>query len=231
MKRCAVLFFFACSDRLIPDVPLVADTSTTLDADGDGDVYADCDDNDPRVAHGLIDVPYDGLDNDCDCGDVVDVDQDGFAALAVGGRDCDDEDATLYPGIADHDARCPAEPDADGDGARVDCDDSRSAVGPAQAEIPGNGVDDDCDGGDHFVVQQADQQTFLLSEAPVDGTLRVWVLNSANPYLEGAEALERCCGSACFLYARTDPTTVTLAEFVPRVGASVFITYDIAPAR
>lgn len=227
-----LLFLFACGrsaarpdgDDATLDTAAPADPA---DGDGDGVVYGDCDDADPRVAYGLYDVPYDGLDNDCSCGDVVDVDEDGFAALVAGGNDCADNDPGLYPGSPGHAERCPSSPDADGDGARVDCDDADAAVGPDQAEVPRNGVDDDCDGGDHFIAQ-ADQHTFPLSEVPADGSLRVWTLTGSGGYGEGALSLEQCCASACFLYERPDPTTVTLPEYVPAVGAAVFITYDIA---
>lgn len=43
-------------------------------------------------------VPYDGIDQDCDGGDLRDVDGDGAEAQRVGGADCDDADAAVGPG-------------------------------------------------------------------------------------------------------------------------------------
>ncbi len=74
----------------------------TAPADNDGDGYldtVDCDDNDPDVNPGADEVPYDGVDNDCDDGDLTDVDGDGFDWEGLqGGHDCDDEDPDVYPG-------------------------------------------------------------------------------------------------------------------------------------
>jgi hypothetical protein len=44
----------------------------------------------------------------------------------------------------------PADPDADGDGvpASADCRDDLAGVWPGGVEVPGNGLDDDCAGGD-----------------------------------------------------------------------------------
>jgi putative metal-binding protein len=44
----------------------------------------------------------------------------------------------------------PADPDGDGDGvpASADCRDNDAAVWPGGVEVPGNGIDDDCAGGD-----------------------------------------------------------------------------------
>lgn len=58
----------------------------------------DCDDTDLRVGPGRAEVPYDGVDQDCDGGDDTDLDGDGSHAAVVGGRDCDDARADVHPG-------------------------------------------------------------------------------------------------------------------------------------
>ncbi len=100
----------------------------------------------------------------------ADADGDGFDSIFCGGRDCDDADAGRYPGNTeicddsideDCDERTFGVRDADGDGAPdalccnmdeagspicgTDCDDTRSDVGPTQAETC-DGLDNDCDG-------------------------------------------------------------------------------------
>jgi len=49
----------------------------------------------------LDEIPYDGIDQDCDGADLTDVDGDGFDAAEAGGSDCDDEDATVNPGATE----------------------------------------------------------------------------------------------------------------------------------
>lgn len=56
-------------------------------------------------------VAPDGVDQNCDGVDGVDGDQDGYAATATGGGDCDDQSALTHPGA----------PDVAGDGVDQDC--------------------------------------------------------------------------------------------------------------
>lgn len=105
------------------------------------------------------------------CAEGTDSDGDGFCAESAGlpPGDCDDADASTFPGAAqvcdgiNNDCDDPewplvpaAEADSDGDGFRVcpervivltleDCDDADAGVGPLAHEVC-NGVDDDCDG-------------------------------------------------------------------------------------
>ncbi len=64
-----------------------------LPVDGDGDGWEppeDCDDDDRDVHPDATEVPYNGVDEDCQDGDLVDVDGDGYSAVEAGGDDCAD---------------------------------------------------------------------------------------------------------------------------------------------
>ncbi len=144
------LLLLACEERGAPP------SSAATDADGDGFAASagDCDDGDAASFPGAAEVPYDGVDQDCDGRDLADADGDGWDALEVGGDDCDDADATSYPGAdevpydgIDNDCEADGDlTDVDGDGydaaevGGADCADSDATVHP--------GVFDDCDGGD-----------------------------------------------------------------------------------
>ncbi|GAB4343177.1 MAG: hypothetical protein Kow0099_21420 [Candidatus Abyssubacteria bacterium] len=141
------------------------------DADGDGYQSSqcnpdplqgggDCDDANPAVNPGTAEAPYNGVDDDCDPATPDDdLDGDGFGIA----QDCDDADPGVNPGVAEvcddgidndcdglvdsNDPDCGVAPvDNDGDGftSDVDCDDNNPAVNPGAAEIPYNGIDDDC---------------------------------------------------------------------------------------
>jgi hypothetical protein len=89
------------------------DCAFACDADGDGwqgNGGPDCDDGNAAVNPDEDEVPYDGLDNDCDeATPDDDLDGDGFLAAA----DCDDASAATYPGA----------PETCGNGQLDDCDD------------------------------------------------------------------------------------------------------------
>jgi hypothetical protein len=163
-------------DGLIDSVYTGGGNTGFVDADGDGWFdFEDCDDNDPNVNPAAMEIIGDGIDNNCD-GLVdstywgggnpgyVDADGDGFPSFI----DCDDTDSTINPGATEImgdgiDNDCdglvdmPSQwggnnpiilVDADGDGwpAIIDCDDNDPNVNPGMPEIPGDGIDNNCNG-------------------------------------------------------------------------------------
>lgn len=148
------------------------------DADGDGVPDAsDCGPEDATVSWCASERAYDGVDNDCVGGDEVDVDNDGYVAVVVGGDDCDDTDGAIHPGVAevahdgvDQDCVDGDLLDGDGDGYDADfsggpdCDDADASIHPGASEVAGDGVDQDCNGHDPPVVVGA----------PWDGDPSVW---------------------------------------------------------
>jgi hypothetical protein len=163
-----------------PDTPtvdcsLVAEITTDSDGDGFDTVEAggnDCDDTDASVNPGMVEVWYDGVDQDCSGGSDFDQDADGFESkvfndsydpdcdpsTTVCGGDCQDVDASINPGSDDVwydgvDQNCSggSDFDQDGDGYRSaeygwnDCDDQDEGVNPDSVE-QFNRKDDDCNG-------------------------------------------------------------------------------------
>ena len=113
----------------------------------------DCNDDDPGVNPGTVEVTCDDLDNDCnpDTLDAPDSDEDGFTPCE---GDCDDNQPLVGPeetevacdGLDnDCDEQTEDAQDIDFDGfACDDCDDEDPLVNPGQTEEQCNGADDDC---------------------------------------------------------------------------------------
>ena len=135
------------ADTICVDGVCVAVDQVTFYRDNDGDGFGDpdntmtgtgtpqegwvlwagdCDDTDPAVNVLAAEIPDNGIDDNCngliDNDDVryIDADGDGYGSQ--------EESA------------------ADGVFNKLDCDDTNAAVHPYQNEIPGNGIDDNCDG-------------------------------------------------------------------------------------
>jgi hypothetical protein len=123
----------------------------------------DCDDTDPDSYPGAPEVPYDGIDQDCDGLDECDLDADGYTAEECAGDDCDDDDADVNPGASeiwydgvDGDCDEASDYDADGDGFDSatydgeDCDDADPDTYPDAPDEPYDGIITDCDGADEY---------------------------------------------------------------------------------
>jgi hypothetical protein len=67
------------------------------DADGDGVRRpADCNDTTPAIRPGVVDIPDDGIDQDCSGADSTNLDRDGDGVPRP--QDCDDSDPRVRPG-------------------------------------------------------------------------------------------------------------------------------------
>ena len=98
--------------------------STALDPDGDGfGPQRDCVPLDPGINSAVMEIWYDGVDQDCSGGSDFDQDGDGFASST--------------------------EPNEEGI-VGTDCDDLNEAVNPGAEERWYDGVDQNCDGADDF---------------------------------------------------------------------------------
>ncbi len=141
---------------------------TVEDIDGDGFSSADdCDDFNANVNPDQIEVPYNGLDDDCDPSTLDDdLDQDGWNLL----NDCDDNNPDVHPfleeipynGLDDDCNSNSLDDDLDQDGFVFadDCDDTNPNINPDATDIPNNNIDEDCNGVDANAIIDNDNDGF-----------------------------------------------------------------------
>ncbi|MEA2111706.1 MAG: MopE-related protein [Campylobacterota bacterium] len=149
------------ADGLIPNIGLFDDCHTDEDADGFTALEGDCDDSKADINPNGVEIPNNGIDEDCSGSD-LDSDEDGDGYTPVEG-DCNDNNSAINPGATDIpnngiDEDCSNEDliddsllDHDGDTftpASGDCNDFNVNIHPGAIEIPNNGIDEDCLNGD-----------------------------------------------------------------------------------
>ena len=129
--------------------------------------------------------------------------------------DCGSGDDTAITDDPDVRVSCEqVEGDADGDGVRrpADCDDTRPTVRPGAVDVPDNGIDEDCSGGDSAEADRDHDGT----PRPQDCNDGIAAIRPGLPELIGNDIDENCDG-------RSDP-------FPPVIGA-VRTAWDAAGSR
>ena len=122
---------------------MVSEKRGGLDPDGDGSPNReDCADEVPEQGVGLPEIPYDGWDNDCAGGDLLDADSDGFPGILY-------EDWIVLVEANGSQLSWPASLDQK---APIDCNDDDASIKPGAVEIPYDGVHTNCDTRNDFDV-------------------------------------------------------------------------------
>ena len=109
-------------------------TGIPLDKDGDGyEIDRDCDDTDPSIHPGAVEIVADGVDQDCNDRELCYLDADDDGA-----RDAEAVVSSPDLSCTDPNEAVAADP--------IDCDEADPSVHPGATEVVADGVDSDCDG-------------------------------------------------------------------------------------
>lgn len=169
--------FFCTYDGLcIPD---------TRDMDADGFTVDDCNDGNAEVNPEQNEIPYDGLDNDCDPSTLDDDrDEDGWLQE----QDCDDDNAAVYPGAEE---LC--------DGLDNNCDDIVDD-NPVDGDTWFADADGDGYGKSSVTLVACEQPSGYASQGNDCNNLRANV-NPNHPEVPGDGVANDCEGSDAPLHA------------------------------
>lgn len=136
------------------------------DLDGDGyPLGVDCNDNNATIHPGATEIPYNGIDENCDSYDLSDVDHDGYCRQGYQ--------------IQNRTLQCPLEAGTSG----TDCNDNNPNINPGKKEIPYNRVDDDCNPSTPdrlFFSVKTDKPAYYLGET---GTFVINATQNSDVYI------------------------------------------------
>lgn len=221
---------------------------TAADADGDGYTeLEDCNDLNAAVHPGAIEIPGNGIDDNCDGQvdeenptDVIDFDGDGYVDTNAAGEvvDCNDDDPAVHPGATevengidddcdgevDEGSAAPTETptpdnDMDDDGVLDDVDNCEAVPNPTQADADDDGIGDACD---QFT--DADGDEYSVQEDDCDDTDA-----NVNP---GATEVENgvdddCDGLVDEGFGESEEQTLTITVTYPRAHDA--LTLNVQP--